>query len=80
VTETVPASDSNDTADILILDLYTNTWQIHGQYDSTVDSGELLIAGPSLGNVSATPLPAALPLFASGLGALGLIARRRKRK
>jgi hypothetical protein len=32
------------------------------------------------GNNSATPLPAALPLFATGLGALGLLARRRKRK
>ena len=30
--------------------------------------------------VSATPLPAALPLFASGLGALGLFGWRRKRK
>ena len=29
---------------------------------------------------SATPLPAALPLFATGLGALGLLGRRRKRK
>jgi hypothetical protein len=29
---------------------------------------------------SQTPLPAALPLFASGLGALGLFAYRRKRK
>jgi len=31
-------------------------------------------------SISATPLPAALPLFATGLGALGLLARRRKRK
>jgi len=30
--------------------------------------------------VSAVPLPAALPLFATGLGALGLIGWRRKRK
>ncbi len=37
----------------------------------------------SLTNTSAllaTPLPAALPLFASGLGALGLLGWRRKRK
>ena len=27
-----------------------------------------------------TPLPAALPLFAGGLGVMGLLARRRKRK
>jgi hypothetical protein len=31
-------------------------------------------------STSATPLPAALPLFASGLGALGLLGWRRKRK
>jgi hypothetical protein len=30
--------------------------------------------------VQQTPVPAALPLFATGLGALGLIAHRRKRK
>jgi hypothetical protein len=30
--------------------------------------------------VTATPLPAALPLFAGGLGMIGLIGRRRKRK
>ena len=32
------------------------------------------------GTFTATPLPAALPLFASGLGALGLLGGRRKRK
>ena len=31
-------------------------------------------------DVSATPLPAALPLFAGGLGVMGLLGRRRKRK
>ncbi len=31
-------------------------------------------------SVSATPLPAALPLFATGLGALGFLGWRRKRK
>ena len=30
--------------------------------------------------VTSTPLPAALPLFASGLGAMGLFGWRRKRK
>lgn len=31
-------------------------------------------------SVAATPLPAALPLFAGGLGFFGMIARRRRRK
>ena len=35
---------------------------------------------PGVGNSPATPLPATLPLFASGLGALGLLGWRRKRK
>ena len=30
-------------------------------------------------DVETTPLPAALPLFAGGLGVMGLIVRRRKR-
>ena len=30
--------------------------------------------------ISSTPLPAALPLFATGFGALGLLGWRRKRK
>ena len=36
--------------------------------------------GITNGAAAATPLPAALPLFASGLGALGLLGWRRKRK
>ena len=32
------------------------------------------------GRDATTPIPGALPLFATGLGALGLLARRRKRK
>lgn len=31
-------------------------------------------------NVSATPLPASLPLFAGGLGMMGLFMQRRRRK
>jgi hypothetical protein len=37
-------------------------------------------AGIDNGPVSNTPLPVTLPLFASGLGALGLLGWRRKRK
>jgi hypothetical protein len=40
------------------------------------------ITGGSLdiGDVTVTPLPAALPLFAGGLGMVGLLSRRKKRK
>ena len=33
-----------------------------------------------VGGVTATPLPTALPLFVSGLGGIGLLGWRRKRK
>jgi len=46
-------------------------------YKLSVGSGEMLIGGSDL---SETPLPAALPLFAGGLGALSLVGWRRKRK
>jgi hypothetical protein len=38
------------------------------------------INGYSVRVVASTPLPAALPLFAGGLGVIGLFGRRRKRK
>ena len=42
--------------------------------------GDLTIALLQSGALGETPLPAALPLFATGLGALGLLGCRRKRK
>jgi hypothetical protein len=38
------------------------------------------ILGPFDAFLVTTPLPAALPLFATGLGGLGLLGWRRKRK
>jgi hypothetical protein len=42
------------------------------------DNQSILLTGTQ--TIAATPLPAALPLFATGLGVAGLLARRRKRK
>jgi hypothetical protein len=51
--------------------------QVYGGYTQTAFlSGDLVIASVP----SATPLPAALPLSATGLGAMGWLAKRRKRK
>lgn len=70
---------SSDPIDI------TDVWN----YCSAPTCGEETFAGqdytpgswtPTNGPLGATPLPAALPLFASGLGALGLFGWRRKRK
>ena len=49
-----------------------------GSWDFFVDSVALNESVQTA--VGATPLPAALPLFASGLGAMGLFGWRRKRK
>jgi hypothetical protein len=50
-----------------------NLWQ--PQYGNSVIGS----APPDFVAVTATPLPAALPLFATGLGAMGLFGWRRKR-
>jgi hypothetical protein len=42
--------------------------------------GQPFLAALTVETVTATPIPAALPLFATGLGALGLLGWRRKRK
>ena len=54
-----------------------NAGQLIGSCSSSVgfDCGNTSIEA-----VATTPVPAALPLFATGLGALGLLGRRRKKK
>ncbi len=54
--------------------LFTGVNVITGIFDGNVGNGDFEFIA------EATPLPAALPLFASGLGALGLLGWRRKRK
>ena len=49
-------------------------WNNNGIISAQADIQSITI------NTATTPLPAALPLFASGLGALGLLGWRRKRK
>jgi hypothetical protein len=44
-----------------------------------VDLGYSISTSPGIGNSAATPLPAALPLFATGLVGLGWLARRRRK-
>ena len=61
----------------------SSVWYSQDQYGNTLTaSGTATITElpPGEAQLSATPLPAALPLFASGLGALGLLGWRRKRK
>lgn len=65
----------------------------YNEFSANLTTGEIEIGTPGnadillyptgdvvLGSVSTTPLPATLPLFATGLGALGLFGWRRKRK
>ena len=58
-----------------------------GNYDFVLDYNEccggpaaLLLSINDVVVTSETPLPAALPLFVSGLGTLGVLGWRRKRK
>ena len=57
-----------------------NVGLIVGQLEILDDEGDLVFGTISFSPVAETPLPGALPLFATGLGALGLMTWRRKRK
>jgi hypothetical protein len=65
---------------VITLDLYTNTWQIHAANNSTLDSGSSTIVGPTLAAPAAIPEPVTLSLFGAGLaGAIGMRRRKAKR-
>jgi hypothetical protein len=63
--------DVSSTGYVVTL-LYTINWQTFTPDDHGNVSASIAL--------STTPLPGALPLFASGLGAMGLLLRRKKRK
>lgn len=80
-------SPNNSYVDLtLVYDGPGSGTNVAGLFQTIVPpSGPLDQSGGDFGNglyttVSSTPLPAALPLFASGLGALGLLGWHRKRK
>jgi len=69
------------------LDLLTSFAMLRVTYERGAPQG--LLADPDTDQISIeygsylvkpVPIPAALPLFAAGLGAMGLMSRRRKRK
>jgi hypothetical protein len=77
----VTLSDANFTGDSLASILSNVTeLQIRGEFINNSEAEGLDNVMLTTAAVTATPLPAALPLFATGLGALGLLGWRRKRK
>jgi hypothetical protein len=87
-----PAGNCEDLTCVIDVSFTPTTTDVVGGTLSTIvselASGNLVgmassrvdVSGTGVAPVSNTPLPATLPLFASGLGALGLLGWRRKRK
>jgi hypothetical protein len=71
--------DASLAAGTYVLDTYLGTCEVAGSNctdsENPTDPDYQVLFSPS-----ATPLPATLPLFAGGLGMLGLLGRRRKQK
>lgn len=75
----VQLNQANFGSNLALILSNVTEFQIRGEFISGpevegLDNVRLLTAS------SATPLPAALPLFATGLGVMGFLAKRRKRK
>jgi len=58
----------------------TSKWPAPSYWGTPTNPGDGIGLWMIRADVEITPLPAALPLFATGLGALGLLGWRRKRK
>jgi hypothetical protein len=73
-------STFSDTADLLIASLAASFSMIE-IFDITIGAGATVSFTATMELTPApAPLPAALPLFATGVGGLGLLGWRRKRK
>jgi hypothetical protein len=79
---TLPGSQLTDPNSAFAYVKFSFTVTGTGSDDLTFLETDLFPGSMALDDISltATPLPAALPLFATGLGALGLLGWRRKRK
>jgi hypothetical protein len=71
-------SDPNKSSDWFVFAL-NDSGGADDNHDDYIGLGRVYFV-PDLGGGFPTPLPAALPLFVTGLGALGLLGWRRKRK
>jgi hypothetical protein len=77
---TVVSFDFAQQPNPLFLDADVNAGTIFSRRFSAGGGNSNLGLVTGFNDVVATPLPAALPLFATGLGLVGLLAARRKRK
>jgi hypothetical protein len=77
-----PGTDRLDMQEILLPAIFASATLTSIDFNSFGQGGNgaPFVAAIDAFTTSATPLPAALPLFAGGLGALGLLGWRRKRK
>jgi hypothetical protein len=75
VEELTKSGPENEVEDVNLFDGFgSGPW-----LEYTVD-GSIYLVGPGAFSASPTPLPGTLPLFATGLGGLGLLNWRRKGK
>ena len=71
------ADSSGDTWILSFFDIFAD---VSNPLSAVYNSDPTVLTNGVTGEAVPTPLPAALPLFATGLGVMGLLGWRRKRK